>query len=299
MKTHSIVTILLFFALTLSAPANEEAGWRLNRNNSGWITSKSVPESFPLKVEYLRSKRSIWASNYQPPKEQSPDFEILSPFSVPSFNEKFLKVTNGWLVALDSGEFGSWFGWYSEDGQSHYEISKDRVHNFWNIHGFTYISGGGAGGNVGTYGFICKVIFEHEVWQLRDTIRFPTCVWAISKTRDSGYHEKISLLVLTDTLIYRVDNQGKRELVYGFFGYNDKERAQWRYYDPNSIAELPFEGGLFVGTNHGVVRIKENYPSTELWLIPEVPTIEDSSLKKTEQHKPIENFDERFDKLFE
>ncbi|HEO65557.1 MAG TPA: hypothetical protein ENI73_06765, partial [Spirochaetes bacterium] len=63
----------------------------------------------------------------------------------------FLKVSDGWLVGYNAGEFGGGLVWFSKNGKKHYEIKflrkrdgygNDRIHQFETVNGKIYALAG-------------------------------------------------------------------------------------------------------------------------------------------------------------
>lgn len=228
------------------------------------IIKQSPEESYPLTVSGQHPVYVDFVKAKEIQAKPEPDFEIANPFRRIDWtgNKRFLKVSDGWLVSLDAGEFGSWFGWYSESGEQHYKISDFRAFGFQQMRGHIYVYGGGCGGNVGKYGFISKLGRVSDVWAFTDTVMFPDCVLAFSETQTHDGEQLTDFLVLTSSLIYNLSPIKGKELLFGHLGWHDSERGTWRGKGPNSIARDLY-GNFFIGTNHGVIGILRNRGSKE------------------------------------
>lgn len=79
-----------------------------------------------------------------PMQEDKPHFpvELSPPFSETGGEYAYQKVDDGWLIAIDAGEWGGAVWWYSNDGSVHYEISKDSIFQFIQMGKNVYAYGG-------------------------------------------------------------------------------------------------------------------------------------------------------------
>jgi hypothetical protein len=109
----------------------------------------------------------------------------------------FARVSDGWLVGFNQGEFGGALHWFSADGKRKYKISDDQVIDFFNrpdglyaIQGLDHL-----GMSKGSIIQIAKSVMGAR-WQVSTTLNLPFAPYAISVRRDHTL-----FVTLSDSLV--------------------------------------------------------------------------------------------------
>ena len=83
-----------------------------------------------------------------------------------------VRVSDGWLVASNCGEFGAWLDWFGEQGESTYKISNDQVVDFVEVAGNLMVVEGLA--HLGlTRGSLVKIVYAANRWIAEEVARLP------------------------------------------------------------------------------------------------------------------------------
>ena len=108
------------------------------------------------------------------------------PFAVPSrlhgddpFRRSYspppsnaVRVKDGWLVASNFGEFGAWLDWFSETGDSTYEISNHHVVDFVQVEGNLMAVEGLAHLSLST-GSVIRLVQLSDRWMVEEVAPLP------------------------------------------------------------------------------------------------------------------------------
>ena len=157
-----------------------------------------------------------------------------------------VKVSDGWLLWVNHGEWGGRVEWFSPDGTRHYKISNDQIvayaktpQGLFAVQGLAHMSI--------RQGTLLKLDQNAEgVWQAQTVLDLkdaPYALWA-----DNG-----AFLVVTSRQLVRVspsETPGKAAAALVPQGF-------WDYLYPNSLVAAP-NGDLFIGMRGGVARLTKS-----------------------------------------
>lgn len=179
------------------------------------------------------------------------------PFNVNDMGKDFydrsvVKVSDGWIVAYDGGEWGGEIQWFSKDGKNRYKISENRVLDFINIQNHLYALSGLAHKML-SEGYLLKLgKDENNKWTASIMADLKDAPYTYLKDSDN------SLLVVTSENLFRVYLSGKITLLH---------RGTWKGLYPNSVAVHP-EGTVYIGMRYAVaVLIPNGTIYKEKWLV--------------------------------
>jgi len=169
----------------------------------------------------------------------------------------FARVTDGYLVGFDVGEFGGSVWWFSPDGQKHYEV----------------VSTGGVGRNPVAFAVLDgRVILvsglEHlsssegsishihktksGKWEVVRTVSLATAAQA------AAFHDQLGLLVLMSGALLSYDGEKVRRV----------DEVDFGRLHPDSIALSP-SGNVYLGMRYVVARLEPRDGTVEsTWLVP-------------------------------
>ena len=156
------------------------------------------------------------------------------------------KVSNGWLLWVNYGEWGGRVDWFSTDGTRHYKVSNDQIvayaktpQGLFAVQGLAHMSI--------TQGTFLKLDQNAEgVWQAQTVLDLHDAPYAL--LADNG-----AFLVVTSRQLVRVspsETPGKAAAALVPQGF-------WDYLYPNSLVAAP-NGDLFIGMRGGVARLTKN-----------------------------------------
>ncbi len=159
------------------------------------------------------------------------------------------KVDNGFLVGFNKGEFGGSLHWYSEKGDSSYQISRgviDYIFEYKNkilmVSGLFHM-GQDKGG-------ISEMVFVDSKWKIGEGIELPSKSDIIMIYKDR-------MLIVTTKTIFLFDGTSNFDFI--------KKDGFWNVLYPQSAVVL--NDDLFVGMRGGVYKINLNTKKEE-WLLP-------------------------------
>jgi hypothetical protein len=146
----------------------------------------------------------------------------------------FEKVTDGWLVGFNAGEWGGALYWYSEDGSSNYKISDSQAVSFYRVAGVIYAIEGLAHLDLGEG----SVILIHKngkdgKWTELSYAKLPRAP-AIACVHRNG----LVTITTSDSIVSVDDNRKVRTLL---------ANAPWPMFYPNSAVLTPNEKKLYIG----------------------------------------------------
>ncbi len=199
--------------------------------------------------EGIKVKRDLYgAADGLPFKiASSPTFSIFDEFSG---TRSVLKVSDGYLVGFDRGEFGGSLFWFSTDGKKHYKITNLNLQQFILRNGEVYAIQGLA--HMGTnQGSIVKLT-KKKKWLSTEYVRLPAAPRAVILDKQKNF------LIICSSSLLNVDGKGKVSTLIT----NDS----WLYYlYPNSI--LLDDELVYLGMRAGVLRYNLSSGEQE-WLMP-------------------------------
>ena len=167
-------------------------------------------------------------------------------------NEALLKITHGWLVGFDAGEFGGGLWFVDSVGQSH-KLTGENVHGLMSTPQGTLVFVGLSHLGLDTG----KVLLVDDSSGVVPTVRSlldldgaPKAITPVSAR---------SAIVVTTQGVSEVNSSGgSQTLIYRVF----------LSLDPNSVASTS-QGAVYIGMRMFVVRLEpESGHYTEQWLVP-------------------------------
>ena len=159
------------------------------------------------------------------------------------------KVVNGYLVGFNKGEFGGSLYWFSELGDTSYQISRENVDYIFEYKKKVYMANGAF--QMGTeLGKINEMGFADGKWKVEQRIELPSKSHIILP-----YKER--MLIVTTKAILLFDGTNNFDFI--------KKDGFWDGLFPQSAVML--NDDLFVGMRGGVYKINLNTKSEE-WLLP-------------------------------
>ena len=166
-----------------------------------------------------------------------------------------IKVSDGWIVSHNAGEFGGGIWWFSPDGKERHKIAKARAIGFipteaglLAIEGLAHLSS--------SKGRILRLTQAPEGrWQSEDFIDLKHAPEAYTKSADG------SLTIATTNRLLRVVPATKEVEVL-------LDEAFWGGLYPNSMVITP-DGATYLGMRHGVARVEKKGAARRVrWLLP-------------------------------
>ena len=159
------------------------------------------------------------------------------------------KVDNGYLVGFNKGEFGGSLHWFSEKGDSSYQISRVNVDYIFEYKKKIYMANGLF--HMGTdRGVINEMRFTNSKWKVEEGIELPSKSNIIMPYKDR-------LLIITTKTVLFFDGTNNFDFV--------KKDGFWDVLYPQSAVIL--NDDLFVGMRGGVYKLNLTTKKEE-WLIP-------------------------------
>jgi hypothetical protein len=198
----------------VAAASNSEYEWAVSVDRGQVVAKRGLPKrpapSFPLGGE---------------------EVPILIRHLENSRMEHSVRVSDGWLVAYNAGEFGATVLWYSADGKKSRNVSDHHVNQF-----LTTTNGVFAATGLDHLGLASGGVVRFSdtdgKWAAKTIAELPEAAYALAQT------ERGKLLVITGDRLVRVATDGAIEtLACGFGGGVTL---------PNSIAIGP-RGTVYVG----------------------------------------------------
>jgi hypothetical protein len=167
-----------------------------------------------------------------------------------------IKVSDGWLVAFNAGEFGAGLWWFSPDGKKRYKIAEAWLRGFVPTESGLLAIEGLAHMNVSEGRILRLTQTPGGKWQSEEFVNLKQAPAAYCKAADG------SLIVATTERLLRVVPSTKEveELRNGEF---------WGGLYPNSMVITP-EGVTYIGMRHGIARIEKKKGGGRVvrWLLP-------------------------------
>lgn len=146
----------------------------------------------------------------------------------------FQKVSDGWLVAYNRGEFGAALWWFSNDGKEKYKISNHQVKQFLEIQDTIYAIEGLAHLSISEGSLIQLHKTEKgKTWEARTIIKLPQSPEAFQRLKNGNF-----IIALSDSLI-RLDLKNNIEYLV--------KNAKWGILYPNSLEISENEKDLYLG----------------------------------------------------
>lgn len=149
------------------------------------------------------------------------------------------KVSDGWLVAFNRGEWGGALYWFSEDGGKNYKVSDHQVVDFF-LAGDRLHAIEGLAHMVLSQGSVIAIDRVTERWQAAAAHALPAAPYAVTMAEDGTAY-----IVLSNAVVAL--RSGRLETII--------EEAPWDSLYPNSAA-LGADGSLYVGMRQFVGRVE-------------------------------------------
>jgi len=210
---------------------NSATSWLLSLDPSGQVIAQNKIAKFPS-VDTLPFK--IY-------------FDTSRAFSWRGFRT-VKKVDNGYLVGFNKGEFGGSLHWFSESGDSTYQISLGNVDYIFEYKKKIYMVTGLF--HITDRGGINEMKFIENKWKVDERFELPSKSDIIMPYKDR-------MLIITTKTILFFDGTSNFDFV--------KKDGFWDVLYPQSALILNDE--LFVGMRGGVYKINLNTKKEE-WLLP-------------------------------
>lgn len=167
-----------------------------------------------------------------------------------------VKVSDGWLVAFNAGEFGAGLWWFSPDGRTRYKVAELWITEFVPTEAGLLALEGLAHGNVCKGRIVRLTRTPGGRWRFEDVLDLKHA--PVASTRDSAG----SLIVATTGRLLRVAPADKKVEVL-------VDHAFWSGLYPNSMA-VTLSGTVYLGMRHGVAKAEKMGGSYRLrWLLPD------------------------------
>jgi hypothetical protein len=167
-----------------------------------------------------------------------------------------VRVSDGWVIGFNAGEFGAGLWWFSPDGKERYKISGDQVIGFFKTDALLLALEGIAHGTTSRGRIVRLAKGEDGLWHSE---HFADLKGAPETAVISS--DGTTLTVATHDRLLRV-HVGARKLDVLLDG------AFWGGLYPNSLIVAP-SGTIYLGMRHGVARIQKTGTTYEArWLIP-------------------------------
>ncbi|PZO05250.1 MAG: hypothetical protein DCF27_14020 [Lysobacteraceae bacterium] len=162
------------------------------------------------------------------------------------------KVSDGWLVAFNRGEWGGALYWFDTNGTSNYRISAHQVVDFFMVGERVHAVEGMAHMTI-SRGSVIAVDRVDGRWQATTAHPLPAAPYAVASAADGTAY-----IVLSDALVAL--RSGRLETLV--------EDTVWGWFYPNCVVLGP-DGSLYVGMRQFVARISLADGSLE-FLVPEL-----------------------------
>lgn len=233
-------------------PAKNTDAWYAANNDTKheWVVEIGNTETSTPTVNLRDNKHAVSAQ---------PAFKIESGSTKQRFDGDRIaaKVSDGWVVSFDAGEFGSALWWFSPDGQTRHQISRSNAIAF--IHdkklGLLAIERVTVRGvSQGSLSSIRRG--QNGQWQSKMIVSFGDEPLVSSKLVDG------SLIVATSQRLIKITPSSKKVETL-------LRDAFWSGLYPNSLVVAP-SASIFMGMRHGVAKFeKKDTHYTVSWLMPD------------------------------
>lgn len=158
-----------------------------------------------------------------------------------------IKVSNGWLIGFDRGEWSGGLYWYNNDGTKKYLIKDKNVKDIITLNNKIFITQGLAHLR-GDFGSISEIVFKNRKWIVQKTNKLNGCPY---KTIINGDE----LISITTKDIISINSDMKLQTLY--------KNNFWKILYPNSIA---LDNDIFYfGMRSGILRLNKINGNTN-WL---------------------------------
>jgi hypothetical protein len=221
----------------MSVEQNADYWQRANWSSDEWVV-------------YLREGRpSVRA------QKRSEDDRGKLPFAVAKGfrNVQVAKVADGWIVASNYGEFGAELWWFSPEGKSRYQISREHVRGFLQSDRELFALEGLSHKGIDQGQVLRIVRGSNGKWRSERVVDLGIAPGAGTRDKDG------SLIIVTNQRLVRVRvGQPVEALLDNVF---------WEALYPNSIV-IDGSGTVYIGMRKGVAKATLKGTKTLTWLVP-------------------------------
>lgn len=165
------------------------------------------------------------------------------------------KVSDGWIVAFNAGEFGAGLWWFSSDGKD-----RDKISESW-INGFIETKSG----LLALEGIAHGVSSEGQILRLN---RDPAGRWRTEVLVNLKHAPEVALKQADDSLIVATTDRLLRVVPADKKVEVLLDDAFWGGLYANSIVATQ-DGTIYLGMRHGIAKLKQTSGKSKLtWLLP-------------------------------
>jgi hypothetical protein len=196
-------------------------------------------------------------------KNHKDDIPVPLPFKIEAGPAKeglhgrrqIVKVSDGWIVGFNAGEWGGGLWWFSPDGKQRYKIAKARVQGFVETKQGLLVMEGLA--HISTFEGTIMTIKKNQnnKWESKILIdiKDKPNVWV-------HFEDDTLLLATTNRLLKVVPDTKEIEVI--------ADNMFWIGLYPNSMV-ITRGGVIYVGMRHGVAKIEREVGKARIhWLLP-------------------------------
>ncbi|MFT6792098.1 MAG: hypothetical protein ACJAR1_000077 [Rubritalea sp.] len=161
------------------------------------------------------------------------------------------KVTKGWIIAYDEGEFGAAVYWFNEDGSKKQHISDLHINGF-QREGKRILAITGLAHMGSTRGSLVEFKLNDKGWKLTELIKFPASAEAIARVKKDDY------IIITTYSLLRINPKNQVKTLI---------KTDWGGLYPTSL--IVNKDTVYAGMRQFVARYKLTPKNQQIdWLIP-------------------------------
>lgn len=233
--------------------------------DSAWFEANHSREEWQVFVQ----NGTVWAKPYS---ERTPELMPLPfrltagyitapPQTAPGTStyakEKARRVSDGWILWTNHGEWGGRVDWFSPDGTRHYKISRDQITAYAQTPDGLFAVQGLEHMGIRRGTLLQLVKNAGGKWEARTLVDLKDAPYALLTEPDGAF------LIVTSTKLLRVRVAPQKTVTPLV------ENTFWWGMYPNSLAAAP-NGEYFIGMRGGVVRVSREAGGTYRvrWLTP-------------------------------
>lgn len=185
---------------------------------------------------------------------ENPGFEIPQSKATRG-RECTIKVTDGWLIGFNAGEWGGSLWWFSGTGKESYKISDDQIRGYIKKDDVLFAIEGLAHSGI-SEGKVIKIIKNDKTGKYESVIysTLPEASDAVTLDNDG------SMIIVTTASLIKIASDGKIEkLIEGVF---------WSGFYANSVV-IDSQRNAYIGMRQGIAKLSLTEPTPKIeWLIP-------------------------------
>jgi len=166
--------------------------------------------------------------------------KYVGPYKSPT---SIIRVSDGWLIAYNRGEWGGSLWWFGGDGKDHYKVSGHQVNQFLRYKGRIFAVEGLS--HLGSSeGSVIEVALQDKRWKAVTFVQLPASDEAAADLPDGR------LCVLTSDMLFALSLDKKLELLL--------PAPDWTSLQPSSLAVDAKAGVVYIGMRQFVARYRLN-----------------------------------------